>query len=558
MRHFSLLPFFLLLLLLSSCTSTTAVLDVNRDKLELTNSSSVGAFSIANTSESEQDSSLQWRVSANSKLVSFEPEAGSLMKGQIKGVRVTVDNRSFREDELFKAVITVRSNAGNHRIDLSYKMEVDGLLGCGTPVTKTRTQEQMRETASAPYAPGELLVGYHASNPSSPLFLQSQVQQELAQLESAVATDFGLTILKRANTGRPALVALPPGETVLDGVRRLSQDPRVAYAEPNYYLQPLELNDPRFGEQWSLQEFGLPQAWDIAIGTTPIVIAILDNGFDTEHEDLKDKMLPGCDFFNNDNDPQAGTNNNGHGTHVSGIAAAIGNNAKGVVGVAYGPGIKLLPVKVLPDVGNGTVSRLLDAMLWAAGLEGSGAASNPNPADIISISLGIAPEDLEGNLPQSVEATAKQVHETGVFILAASGNSSRSDAIFSPANSPWVSAVGSVDADYRRSSFSNYAETGPTVDFVAPGGVQEGQGILSTSRNDSYSYLAGTSMSTPFVAGAAALLLSQAPGLSPGQLKEKLKTSALFDKTYMDEKAYGAGIICVDRALGAATQCGRP
>lgn len=558
MNRFALFLTLSVIFLVSSCTPTKAVLDVNKEVLELDNFNSIGAFTITNDSGSDEDSILEWRVSANSKLVSFSPDEGSLMKGQLKGVRVTVDNRSFRKGEVFKATITVRSNAGSQSINLSYEMKVDGLLACGTPVTEAHREETLRETVVEPYAPGELLVSYRHQAPSLPYALRQTESFDVVQLERVVTKDLGLTVLKSASAQRPSLVALPAGESVLDGARRLTQDPRVAYAEPNYYVQPLGLNDPLFNEQWSLLEFGLPQAWDIAIGTTPIVVAVLDNGFDTQHEDLKDKMLPGCDFFNNDNDPQGGSNNNGHGTHVAGIAAAVGNNAKGIVGVAYGPGIKLLPVKVLPDVGNGTVSKLLDAMLWAAGLEGSGAATNPNPADIISISLGVNPKDLEGNLPQSVESTAKQVHDAGVFIVAASGNSSLSNAIFSPANSPWVSAVGSVDADYTRSSFSNYAQTGPTVDFVAPGGVQGTKRVLSSSRDDSYSELSGTSMATPFVAGAAALLLSQAPGLSPDKLKAKLTAAALFDESYMTQEAYGAGIVCIDKALGAATQCGRP
>ena len=561
MKRFYFLIFIAILFLLSSCTPTNAVLTVSREKLELDNFGSVGAFVVLNTSETEENSSLDWRVSANSDLVTLEPKAGVLLKDEKVGVRVTVDNRSLRKGDIFKATITVKSNAGSDSIALSYEMKVDGLLGCGKPVTEALTQEEGAAASSAAYAPGELLVAYHNQYhnqaPSLPQALRTQESLALAQLESAVATDFGLTVLKSATVRRPALLGLAPGESVLDAAQRLAQDPRVAYAEPNYYVQALELDDPLYAEQWSLSEFGVPQAWNIATGTSPVVIAILDNGVDVKHEDLSDKMLPGCDFFNNDNDPQSGSSNNGHGTHVAGIAAAVGNNAIGIVGVAYGPGVKILPVKVLPDVGNGTVDRLIDAMLWSAGLEGSKAASNPNPADIISISLGIAPEDLQGTLPESVEQVTKQIHKAGVLILAASGNDGRSDAIFSPANSEWVSAVGSVDADYTLSSFSNYAETGATVDFVAPGGVSAGKQVLSTTPDDDYGYRAGTSMSTPFVAGAAALLLSQNPGLTPQQLKEMLEASALFNKAFMNKKAYGAGIICIDKALGAATQCGQ-
>jgi len=131
--------------------------------------------------------------------------------------------------------------------------------------------------------------------------------------------------------------------------------------------------------------------------------------------------------------------------------------------------------------------------------------------------------------------------------------------VFSPANSPLIYAVGSVDGDRRRSDFSNYAADGLDVDFMAPGGSNFGAGcglIRSTFPENGYACLEGTSMASPFVAGVAALLLSQDAGLSPADIRAKLRGSALFDASYMTGQEYGAGIVCADRALGAATRCG--
>ena len=124
---------------------------------------------------------------------------------------------------------------------------------------------------------------------------------------------------------------------MLETAERLRRDPRVQYAEPNYYLELLDVpNDPFLEDQWNLLEFGLPEAWTLEKGTGKVVVAVLDSGVYGKHEDLSGKLYPGCDFFDGDSDanPGLGDFGAGHGTHVAGIAAALGNNAVGVAGVA--------------------------------------------------------------------------------------------------------------------------------------------------------------------------------------------------------------------------------
>ena len=362
-------------------------------------------------------------------------------------------------------------------------------------------------------------------------------------------------------------MTVPAGENVATFARRLATDPRVVYAEPNYLLETLaEPDDPRLSEQWNLLDFGLPQAWDVATGDTgKVVVAVIDSGVDTAHVDLQTKVLSGCDFADKDNNPNPGPQSvdPDHGTHVAGIAVAVGNNAEGVAGVAYGASVKLLPLKVFSDMSDkgGSIDALLDALLWAAGIPVEGVGTNPNPAQIVNMSLGVEPSALEGSTPQAIEDVTKRVYDMGVTMFAAAGNDGKDTFVRSPANSPWVYAVGSVDGDYRRSGFSDYATSGATVDFMAPGGTKPGSlcsngSILSTFKGDGYGCKAGTSMASPFVAGVAALVLSRTPGLSPSELKAELANSALFEP-YMNAQAYGAGVVCADRALGAATQCGR-
>ena len=351
---------------------------------------------------------------------------------------------------------------------------------------------------------------------------------------------------------------------VLEFARRLAGDPRVLYAEPNYYLELLgKPNDTYLDDQWNLLEFGLPAAWDLETGTGKVVIAVIDSGVYSRHEDLTGKLFPGCDFFDGDNDASPGFDgfDAGHGTHVAGIAAAVGNNATGIAGVAYGPGVRLLPVKVFDDVGTtGTVNELLDGLLWAAGLPVEGVATNPHPADIINMSLGIDPIKMKQETLQSINEVTQRVLASGVIMFAAAGNGGFDDRIFAPASAPAVLAVGSVDGDRRRSAFSNYAVSGPSVDFMAPGGENPGSEcflVLSTFPLNDYVCQAGTSMASPFAAGVAALLLSRDPDLSPPQLKAQLANSALFDAAYMTPQSYGSGVICADKALGASTRCGR-
>src|SRR5690606_1602317 len=142
------------------------------------------------------------------------------------------------------------------------------------------------------------------------------------------------------------------------------------------------------------------------------------------------------------------------GTHVAGIAAAIGDNGIGITGVAYGAAIKLVPVKVFDDVGaGGSIAGLVDAIRWAAGLAINGVPPNANPAAVINMSLGVA-----GSHP-ALEAAALDAWKAGSLLVAAAGNHNAvipDRGVLSPANAPCVIAVGSVDDDGQVSTFSNH------------------------------------------------------------------------------------------------------
>ncbi len=374
------------------------------------------------------------------------------------------------------------------------------------------------------------------------------------------------------------VVSVPEGADVLELAAEIERDPRVRYAEPDLYLRPLNVpdpdlpgdpdlpNDPDLFEQWHLLGFGLPAAWGLETGNAGVVVAVLDSGVDLEHEDLRGRILPGCDLFNGDNDPSPGSpgqlgDNQRHGTHVAGIALAGGDNGKGVAGVAYG-GVRLLPVKVFDDGGESQItssSVVAKAIRWSAGLSVEELNRTPYPAQIINLSLGG-----KGNV-QTLDDAIRDARRAGSLVVAASGNGFSSEAIFAPANAPEALAVGSVDADYLRSDFSNYSTAGRTVDLMAPGGFGDSScgGVYSTisptfegMTESAYGCERGTSMAAPFVAGVAALLWSQNPELSDDEVEAKLLSSARYTSA-MNPAEYGAGVVCADRALGAATLCGR-
>ena len=538
-------------------------------------------------------STLEWRVSSSSNEVTLTPTSGFIEGNGTTGIAVTVDASELNEGDTVSAALSFSSNAGDATVAFTYKNTTQGLERCGTypssfmgangtapaRVADTPTVIPTVNTPvpQTPYVPGELLVRYRELVTPG---IKPGAKDELGALQhvaSAVRSDFGLTLEAAGGTYGPDLVkvdAAALGVKALDMealARKLEADPRVLYAEPNYYLELLETrpNDEYLPDQWSLLNFGLPQAWDISTGENDVVVAVIDSGVDMNHEDLRGKMLPGCDFHDADNDPNPGPRNGAseHGTHVAGIAAAVGDNSLGVAGVAYGPGVKILPIKVFDDAGRqATTAELIRAVRWAAGLPVDGVAVNPNKADVINMSLGTGKNQI-----QSVNEAMKEATAAGVVLFASSGNAGDSsgaasgNGIMSPANAPGVIAVGAVNNDYRRATFSDYAASGPTVDLMAPGGTSPlslgCQNILSTFPRNSfgeseYGCLQGTSMASPFAAGVAALMLSQNPNLSPQQVKAKLTGSAQFS-AFMNPAEYGAGVVCADKALSAPTRCGR-
>ncbi|MEM7127460.1 MAG: S8 family serine peptidase [Chloroflexota bacterium] len=286
-----------------------------------------------------------------------------------------------------------------------------------------------------------------------------------------------------------------------------------------------DLQDPQ--RTYAHRLLSLPTAWDYTMGSTDIVIAILDTGITSDHPEFSGRILQGYDFYNNDDDPE---DDHGHGTHVTGIAAAAVNNAIGAAGVCGG--CSILPVKVLNENNAGTWSGVASGIIFAT----------DQGADVIVMSLG----STSGT--QVVENAIQYAREHDVVITAAMGNTNSSRDFF-PAAYDGVIGVVATDRNDNRWVLSNY---GTYVDVSAPGHV-----IYSTFNDldnmyDGHTFMSGTSMATPHVGGLAGLIRSLSPSLSNDEVAQIIEDTAVDLGTQGWDEHFGYGRIDPTASLAMA------
>ena len=326
------------------------------------------------------------------------------------------------------------------------------------------------------------------------------------------------------------------GQTVDAAIGKLAHNPNVQYVEPNYEIKADVIpNDPNFNQLYGLRNTGqtggtagadikAPLAWDQFVGDPNIKIGVIDTGVDYNHPDLASNIwtnpgeipgnnldddqngyvddVHGYDFANNDGDP---FDDNGHGSHVSGTIAAVGNNNVGVVGVNWQA--KIVAIKFLSAGGSGSTAGAIAGVQYAIAVG----------VKLTSNSWG------GGGFSQALLDAINAAGAAGQLFVAAAGNeSANTDAsphYPSSYDTPYVLAVAATDANDNLASFSNFGAT--TVDIAAPGVA-----ILSTTPGNTYQSFSGTSMATPHVSGVAALAMGRFPGIQPLQVKTLILNAA--------------------------------
>ena len=286
----------------------------------------------------------------------------------------------------------------------------------------------------------------------------------------------------------------------------------------------LAADDPRRGEQWNLDLVESDAAHATATGSGAVV-AVVDTGVDTGHQDLAAQLLPGHDFVQDDGTPQDG---NGHGSHVSGIALASAGNGIGISSVA--PGAKLLPVRVLGDDGGGMSEDVAAGIDWA----------RTHGADVINLSLGSEVPIIGAAGGDDIDAAIRRAIAAGVIVVAAAGNNGV-PVCEQPGAGQGLLCVGAVDKRKQRSFFSSF---GMGLDVVAPGGSGlpgAGEDVLSTVPPNGYGEMAGTSQAAPHVAGVAALLVGL--GVRGQAAVTRIADTASDIGPAGDDPEYGNGLV---------------
>ncbi|NTV53058.1 MAG: S8 family serine peptidase [Candidatus Firestonebacteria bacterium] len=380
-----------------------------------------------------------------------------------------------------------------------------------------------------------------------------------SRLAQALSRQTGLAVLGIAHLAANSGTAWAAQRSVLQN------NPDVLWAAPNYwrYAQAMEVvpNDPYYRpernqrryQQWHLPKLNANYAWSVTSGRNDLTVAVVDSGVDLNHPDLKNRLLPGVTLVHQDKytPPAGGMDDNGHGTHVAGLIGAETYNGVGVAGIVWAG--KILPVKVLNQDGAGTDADIAAGIVWAA----------DQGARVINLALG-GPSD-DGTPPQALQDAVDYAYAHGCLVFAAAGNSGDNTRYY-PAALAHVLGVGATDPWDRRASYSTW---GPFVALSAPGGagaeaLTKDTGMLSTfwdansagtdtlggSEAGEYGIEVGTSMAAAVASGAALLVWSTDPGMTPDQVADRLRATALDIGAPGPDQQTGAGRIDVLAALG--------
>jgi thermitase len=390
--------------------------------------------------------------------------------------------------------------------------------------------------SAAGIAPNQVIVKYAPGSSQAAREAVTQAAGVTGRLGTITAN--GAQVLRVAGDARAAAALM-------------NRSAAVQYAEPNVILEALAIpNDPRFGELYGIHNTGQsagkadadldgPEGWDLAaLGAFPatggVKVGIVDTGIDATHPDLAGRLADCASTGapigviatdNTVSESRGCTDDNDHGTHVSGTIAAVANNGIGVAGVAFNS--TLSHCKALFGVlGMGTTAAVANCITY---LKNKG-------VKVISMSLG-------GGSSTTLQSAVQGAWNggNGAIVIAAAGNDGDGTLNY-PAAYPEVVSVAATDRNDQRASFSN---ANSDVEIAAAG-----VSVLSTVRGGTYKTLSGTSMATPHVAGAAALIRFKNPAFTAQQTRDKLDAGVDDLGTPGRDPQYGFGRVTLSKALG--------
>jgi serine protease len=400
---------------------------------------------------------------------------------------------------------------------------------------------------STPYAPDQIIVKFRSSTPRT-------AADELCRR-------YGLADVKTQPAGRFRQLRVPAPLDARELAAEYSRMPEVEYAELNYYLHSLTVNDPYYPVQWYLWDanagVNAEAAWSITAGDPGIVVAVVDSGiaYENYHNPRTGKdyylapdlagthFVAGRNFVANPDTSHA-NDDHGHGTFVAGVIAQTTNNGIGSAGVAWN--CSLMPVKVLDSEGSGLLTDICDGIEWAV----------DNGAHVINLSLGMPAES------ETLRDSLIYARNANVTVVCSAGNSyENGNPVFYPAAyHDYCIAVGATQYDRTH---AHYSETGFYIDVVAPGGCvhvdQNGDGWVDGLYHQTFVTLSdpsaftvrgweGTSLSAAEVSAIAALLYSRGVN-DPDRVEKAIAGSARDLGQAGRDDVYGWGLVDAAAAL---------
>ncbi|HEX9024116.1 MAG TPA: S8 family serine peptidase [Geobacteraceae bacterium] len=377
--------------------------------------------------------------------------------------------------------------------------------------------------AASPFVTSPLAWGDGTTPPfvDDELLVQTRAGVNKEKFDTVVGS-LGAATVDEIPQIRVKRIKVPPQS--LERVKEaLSRNPHVKFVEKNYLATSGGIpNDPSYASQWHLPKISAPTAWDISTGSNVIDIAIIDSGVDPTHPDLAGKLLPGYNFLGGNTDTHDVL---GHGTAVAGTAAALGNNAIGVAGLAWQNPI--MPLVVLDATDYASYSNIASAITYAA----------DHGVRIINVSIG------GSSSSSTLQNAVNYAWNKGAAIFASAMNNASSTPYY-PAACTNVVAVSATTSSDTLASFSSY---GNWISVSAPGAY-----IYTTNNGGGYGAWNGTSFSSPLTAGLAALILSVNPLLTNAQVVDIIEKNADDLGTPGFDQYFGYGRINAYRSLVAA------